>query len=91
MKHGRLSVGKRVDWMRSNLDTEGFELRSSPPNFVMTHNELALPEFPNERSVLGHSILAIGLIVAGVTLWMVNDQPDKRTLHAPITVVSKNG
>jgi len=29
--------------------------------------------------------------VAGVTLWMVNDEAEKRALHAPVTVVSKNG
>ena len=57
----------------------------------MTHNELAPPEVPDERGVLGPSILAIGLIVGGLTLWMVNDQPDKRALHAPVPVVSKNG
>jgi hypothetical protein len=77
--------------MRSNLDTKGFELRISRPNFVMTHNEIAPPESPNERSFLGPSLLAIGLIVAGVTLWMVNDEAEKRALHAPVTVVSKNG
>jgi hypothetical protein len=57
----------------------------------MTHNELASPESPDECSVLGPFILAIGLIVAGVTLWMVNDAADKSALHVPVTVVSKNG
>ena len=57
----------------------------------MTHNEIAPPESPNERSFLGPSLLAIGLIVAGVTLWMVNDEAEKRALHAPVAVVSKNG
>jgi hypothetical protein len=56
----------------------------------MKHTELAGPELADERGVAGPAILAIGLIVVGITLWMVNDQQDADGSRVPGIIVSQN-
>lgn len=65
--------------------------RNSNSANIMTDDELAGIHQADDRGVVGPSILAIGLIVSGITVWMINDQRDNSAPRAPITVISQNG
>lgn len=57
----------------------------------MSNDDLASLELAEDKGVIRPSLIAIGLIAAGLAMGMLNDQPDRPTNRPTFTVSDRTG